>query len=367
MTGPEMTPTPEPTPPPGASPTPETGPAVDAAVPTADASVPPPTGEIVAGAAGAAVLAEDPEERKRRRRKAFLLFFLLLLAGLVLLFGGLYLWLRKPVTEMPIPGLETETIPHYSYSIYGVTRPIGVAVDASGDRVYVAETEGERVVRIFDGKGAPIGVVKPPATTGAEHTPVYVALDPANGDLYVSDRPTGSIYVYDRDGAYRRTFDPGPGLESWQPLGLAFDPQGDLYVTDVSGPFNRVHEFGLDGKLIRTIGEAGMFSFPNGVAVDAAGNLYVTDSNHGRLVVFDPSGRQRGFIKRGPGKGDLGLPRGTAVDDMGRVYVVDTTSHSVQLYRVLAATDQAAQVHRFLRRRRQPGRGLRVPVRGRHG
>ena len=135
----------------------------------------------------------------------------------------------------------------------------------------------------------------------------------------------------------------------------------------MSGPFNRVHEFGPDGKLVRTIGEAGMFSFPNGVAVDAAGNLYVTDSNHGRLVVFDPSGQQRGFIKRGPGQGDLGLPRGTAIDDQGRVYVVDTTSHSVQLVPGPHGHGSAAQVHRFLRRRRQPGRGVRVPVRGRHG
>ena len=28
---------------------------------------------------------------------------------------------------------------------------------------------------------------------------------------------------------------------------MTFDPKGDLYVTDVSGPFNRVHQFGPDG------------------------------------------------------------------------------------------------------------------------
>ncbi len=324
MTEPEITPAPE------ATPMPE-------ATPEAEA---PGGGAILAAAGGAAVLAEDPEERKRRRRKALLLFFLLLLAALVLLFGGLYLWLRKPVTEMPIPGLVTEPVPHYSYSIYGVTKPTGVAVSPSGDRVYVTETDGERIVRIFDGKGTPMGTIKPPAATGAEHTPVYVALDPTNGDVYVSDRPTGSIYVYNRDGLWRRTFDPGKDLKGWQPLGLGFDAKGNLYVTDVSGPFNTVHEFGPDGALIRTIGEAGMFSFPNGVSVDAAGNLYVTDSNHGRLVVFDAGGKQRAVIKRGPGQGDLGLPRGTAVDDTGRVYVVDTSSHSVQLYRAITDADR---------------------------
>ncbi len=295
-----------------------------------------------------------------------LLFFLLLLAALVILFGGLYLWLRKPVTELPIPGLVTEAVPHYSYSIYGVTKPTGVAVDPSGDRIYVTETDGDRVVRIFDGKGSPVGIIKPPATTGAEHTPVYVALDPTSGDVYVSDRPTGSIYIYDRDGLWRRTFDPGKDLKGWQPLGLGFDAKGNLYVTDVSGPFNTVHEFGPDGTLIRTIGEAGMFSFPNGVSVDAAGNLYVTDSNHGRLVVFDAGGKQRAVIKRGPGQGDLGLP---ARDRRRRCRSGLRRGH-LEPQRPAVSGDHrrgpAAQVHRFLRRRRLGGRGLRVPVRGRH-
>jgi DNA-binding beta-propeller fold protein YncE len=218
---------------------------------------------------------------------------------------------------------------------------MGIAVSPSGDRIYVTETEGERVVRVFDGKGNPVGTMGPPSTTGTEHVPVYLALDPQNGDVYVSDRPTGSIYVYSGDGVFRRTLRPrDPKLAGWQPLGLAFDAQGQLWVTDFSGPYNRVHAITRDGQVVRTIGEPGMFSFPNGVAVDASGNVYVTDSNHGRLMVFDPAGKQRSLIPQGSAAGDLGIPKGAAIDDSGRLYVVDTTAHQVQLYRVLGEGDR---------------------------
>ena len=262
-------------------------------------------------------------------------------------------------------------LPHFQSAIYEASAPTGVAVDATGERVYVTQTAGERTVKIFDGKGSQIGVIKPPATTGTDHVPVYVAVDPTNGDVYVSDRPAGSLYVYDRDGLYRRTFDPGADLKGWQPLGLGFDRKGDLFVTDVSGPFHRVHEFGPDGKLIRTIGDVGMFSFPNGVAVDANGLVYVTDSNNGRLVVFNADGKQRSVISRGPREGDLGLPRGAAIDDQGRLYVADTSAHTVQVYKALTETDRApAFVGRFGVEGTQDGafafpNGVAVDTRGR--
>jgi sugar lactone lactonase YvrE len=209
-------------------------------------------------------------------------------------------------------------------------------VNADGSRIYATQTEGERQVIAFDGAGKQVASLKPPATATGDHVPVYVAVNPLNGDVYVSDRPAATVYVYSADGAYLRAFDPGPGLEGWAPLGLAFDTEGDLFVTSLGAPFQAVHEFAPDGTFVRTYGKADDFNFPNGVAVDAAGNVYVADSNNGRLVVFNRDGSQLGVIGPGSGAGNLGLPRGTAIDDSGRVYVADVSQQGVQVYGVLA-------------------------------
>jgi len=338
-----MTPdmTPEPGAPEVAGATPGATHPTEAAPPAVEAATDETVAVEGAAATAAAAAVDDLEEKKRRRRKAGVLLLLASLLGVFVLFTGWYLINRKPVTELPLPGIDAESIPHYAYSLYGVRAPTGVAVSPDGSRVYVTQTEGDPSVIVFDGAGAQIATVKPPATTGTYHVPVYVALNPTNGDLYVSDRPTGSIYIYSNDGVFRRKFDPGKDLAGWQPLGMAFTPHGDLYVTDLSGPFNRVHQFAPDGTFVRTIGEAGQFSFPNGVAIDSLGNVYITDSNNGRLVIFDPSGKQRAVVRRGASEGDLGLPRGTAIDDAGRIYVVDTTAQGVQFYRVLGAEDRS--------------------------
>ena len=308
---------------------PEPAPATDAGAETGD------SGDAQGGTTSTAPVANH---RGRRRRIVLLMILAVAATGLIL-FSAWYLITRKPISELPLPGLTVEQVPHYAFSVYGVTAPTGVAVTADGSRIYVTQTEVDPAVLVFDGKGTLLGRLDPPATTGSSHVPVYVAINPTNGDVYVSDRPTGSVLVFDADGAFVRVFEPGKSLTGWQPLGLGFNPAGHLLVTDVSGPFNTVHEFDPDGSLVRTIGEAGMFNFPNGVATDAEGNVYVTDSNNGRLVVFDPSGRQRSMVRRGSAAGDLGLPRGTAIDDSGRVYVVDTSGQGVQVYHVVGSED----------------------------
>ena len=92
--------------------------------------------------------------------------------------------------------------------------------------------------------------------------------------------------------------------------------------------------FGRDGTLLRTVGEKGQFLFPNGLAVDAQGNMFVSDGNNGRLLIFDPTGRQISVIPRGVANGELGMPRGVTLDDSNRLYVADTTGMAVQVYAV---------------------------------
>jgi DNA-binding beta-propeller fold protein YncE len=300
---------------------------------TADATMLP------AGAPDA--VEDDPD--KRRRRKLILL--LLLIASLVLLLG-IALWYLLFHQPIPIPVIPAPAIPSYATSIYGANDPVGVAVSESGDRLYVAETEGDRVVRVFDAGGNELGVLAPPASTGSEHVPVYVAIDPKTGEVYVSDRPTGAVYVYNAAGAFEREFRPAVAIEGWQPLGLTFDVDDNLYVTDLAAS-QQVLEFDPTGVLVQTFGAEDGLQFPNGVAVDPDGRVYVTDSNNGRLLVYEPDGSLVSKIGRGAGAGNLGLPRGIAIDSNGRVFIVDSSGQGVLVYSTLVSGEEQPEHRGF--------------------
>ena len=145
----------------------------------------------------------DAPPTRRRRKLAILLLLLLAFVGLLLL-AVWYLLFRQPV---PLPGIPGETVmPAYTTSVYGSQRPLGVAVSPDGSRIYVGETSGDKVARVLDAGGTQLGVMRPPLSTGENHVPVYLALDPLTGEVYVSDRPTGSIYIYDANGTYQRAY-----------------------------------------------------------------------------------------------------------------------------------------------------------------
>ena len=273
-----------------------------------------------------------PAKQGRRKRKITLLLILLLI------FAALFAWYllnRKPLSELP--GLSNTKMPHYEFSMYGATQPIGVAATASGDRIYVTESNGTRLVKVYDRAGKPVGTLKPPKSD-LNHTPTYVAINPSTQDVYVSDRSAASIYIYDAKGKFLRTFAPKGNLGgAWNPLGLAFGSDGTLYVTDVRGKDNKTHRvlvFGPDRTLVRSLGAPGQLNFPNGIVVDSHGNIEVSDSNNSRLVVFNVAGKMLATISPGVGEGDLGLPRGVAVDDSGRLFVADTSDHNLKVYTI---------------------------------
>ncbi len=286
----------------------------------------------IAAQAAESTPALSPEELRKRRRRRIALLVLILLAVATLLTIFLLWFMGKSTDDLPGIGGATD-MPQYSFSIYGAARPLGVAVSTDGDRVYVTESDGPRVVHVYDRDGKQLGTLEPKQSKITGHVPVYVAVDPLTDDVYVSDRIAQTVYVYDVSGTYKRQFKPplaklGGG---WQPLGLAFDAEGDLYVTDVSGPSSRVLSFKRSGKLLHKYGAAGQFAFPNGVAVDERGKVYVADSNNGRIVVFDKAGKNLTAVSTGSGSERLGLPRGEAIEG-NRLYVAATTDQSVQVF-----------------------------------
>lgn len=274
----------------------------------------------------------------RRTLRSLVFMGMAVLVAAMLAFAVWYLVNRKPISQLPLPGVTTEIMPHYSTSFYGVGGPTGVAVNADGSRIYAVQSEGDAAVIVFDGAGNQVGQLTLPPELGVDHVFVYAALSPLDGTVAVSDRPAGAVHLFDADGAYRGALDPGADLAGWQPLGLAYGPDGSLYVTDMASGV--AHRFGPDGSLAATYGSAGDFAFPNGIAVDDHGDVYVSDSNNGRLFVFDEAGTPLARLSRGTAEANLGLPRGIATDGKDHVYVTDIPSQSVQVYHQLQSGER---------------------------
>jgi len=300
-------------------------------------TTPPEVTESPASVPGDDGVAEAAPTKMTKKRKAKITALVIALVILALLFAW-YLMNRKPLSDLP--GLSDGKLPHYEFSIYGTARPLGVAATASGDRIYVTASDGDRLVHVYDNKGKAVGTLQPPKSTGASHTPIYVAINPTNQNVYVSDRVATSIYIYDAKGTYLRTFAPKGNLGEFAPLALAFAPDGTLYASDVydgTAKKQRIVSFAPDGTVLRSMGKPGELNFPNGIAVDPQGDIEVSDSGNGRVVVFSPYGKIMAMINRGIGEGDLGLPKGAAVDDSGRLFIADTTDHMVRVFTIGAS------------------------------
>jgi DNA-binding beta-propeller fold protein YncE len=312
---------------------------------------------------------DDPRKKRRRKILAWIL------VAVLIVFGALAAWYlvnRKPLSELP--GLESGKVPTYKTSFYGVEKPLGVAVSLDGSRLYATQSGTTAAAFVLDRDGRKIGELKPPpGKPGTYHVPVYLAVDPTSGDVYVGDRAAGAVYIYDSAGTYRSTFTPKGKVGKFSPLGLAVDKDGTLYVADVADVApsgHRILVFSKDGTLVKTLGK-GKLNYPNAIVPGAQGEIYVADSNNGRVIVFERSGTLTTLLARGIGDGDLGLPRGMAVDDKGRLFVVDTTDQMVRVFTTAKTpTGPPAYVGAFGDQGRENGtflfpNGLATDTRGR--
>jgi hypothetical protein len=96
-------------------------------------------------------------------------------------------------------------------------------------------------------------------------------------------------------GAVATSTAPSPPAQRYlfsRPTDVAWDPQGNIFVSD--GYFNhRVVKYDKNGRFLAQVGsekpgaEPGQFNLPHALAVDAQGNVYVSDRTNNRIQVFD--------------------------------------------------------------------------------
>ncbi|KAA9338513.1 hypothetical protein F0P96_06685 [Hymenobacter busanensis] len=190
------------------------------------------------------------------------------------------------------------------------SRPMGVAVDAGGN-VYVADTDNHVIRKI----------------TAAGQVSTLAGTAGQKGFA---------------DGI-------GPAARLFNPVGLALDAQGTLYVADTGN--NVIRKITPDGAISTLAGAAGLpgtadgvgaaarFNQPHALAVDAAGNVLVADTYNHTVRRISPAGAVTtlaGTPKRigsldGPGTAaGFRYPYGIAVEASGALYVADNGNMTVR-------------------------------------
>jgi sugar lactone lactonase YvrE len=173
-----------------------------------------------------------------------------------------------------------------------------------------------------------------------------ISVDPApNGDIWVFHRSDPPLLRFDATGKVVKSF--GEGLFV-QAHGMTVDRDGNLWVTDAQikdGKGNQVFKFSPDGKLLMSLGKAGVagagndvFSGPADVAIAQNGDIFVADGHMAdtpvnRIMRFSKDGK---FItawgKRGKGPGEFDTPHSIAIDSRGRVFVADRSNGRMQIF-----------------------------------
>jgi DNA-binding beta-propeller fold protein YncE len=160
-----------------------------------------------------------------------------------------------------------------------------LAVDRYDNLYY----EASGTIRRFGPDGADLGIF----FTGIRGSSRGMTFD-RDGNLYLVDRGRGIVKISPAGvdlGAF--------ATSAQSPNGLAVDRQGNIFVSDYST--NAIHKIANDGTNLGVFANSGMFH-PGGIAFDPDGYLYVANNGHG----YEPSPFSNSVHKFGPAGEDLG-------------------------------------------------------------
>lgn len=221
------------------------------------------------------------------------------------------------------------------------SRPFGLGIDATHNRLLVADTGNNRVKwsdlttlsasPIFNEFGYVVSRSDPAALTD----PQGVASDAA-GNVYVVNTLGGQVVKFNWSGgtyAVDLTFCNSnshvvAGIPISFPRDIAVGPDGAVYLLD-SGNKRILKAASATATAWSVFYSDGSWSNPYGLAIDGSGKIYVADTYNHRIVVVTGAAVTQTFGTYGTGDQNLRYPRDVAVDTYGRIFVADTYNHRI--------------------------------------
>lgn len=232
--------------------------------------------------------------------------------------------------------------------------PGGIAMDSSGN-LYIADSLNNRVRKISNGTittvagngTAGFSGDNGPAASAELNDPLGVAVD-ASGNLYIADAGNNVVRMVSTAGTITtfagQSSSIGYGGDGGAanvaslsgPTAVAADSSGNVYIADANNDVIRV----VNGGNINSVpGTLGVVSQPDGLAVDKAGNLYIADTGNEQILKYSA-----GAVSIFAGNGSAGFsgddgpainaefydPMGIATDSSGYVYVADTFNSRIR-------------------------------------
>lgn len=244
-----------------------------------------------------------------------------------------------------------------------------VVTDASGN-VYISDTSGSQIIRITpEGSASPLPIT---GLTPALQSPSALAISPVAGALYILDSGNNRVVRVD-PGTGAASVLATPGFTLSAARGIAVDASDNVFISDANRIL-KLTSYGSASVLVTTSGTSlSGLSQPMGLAVDTYGSLYIADYNNNRVVKVTAGGvgsvvntvsltwpievavsndgtlyisdsqlytanHVHGIVRLDPtgsvtiltaGNTAMGIASGIAVSPMGKVYVADNGNNRV--------------------------------------
>lgn len=201
-------------------------------------------------------------------------------------------------------------------TLAALNNPLGVTWDSSTSRLYIADTNNNRI-RVISNSGiistvAGTGVAgysgdSMLATTATISYPMKITTD-GTGNLYIADtdnhrvrfitKSTGIITTVAGTGDAGYNGDGGYAFMAtlFRPSDVTLDPSGNIYIADAAN--NRIRMVDRSSGIISTVAGTGVAGFsgygglatvatisqPLGIDIDASGTVYIADTFNSRVL-----------------------------------------------------------------------------------